>query len=189
MPDGLEPADEMVVSQLRGHVSGVVARRDPQRVVADVIASSRRRTLVPRLSRMIWGVAAAVVLVIVIAVSAGVSAYFGSETSSRIATAVVNDLQYVVSGARSLHLPPEVLTPYGEATQMGDDQLVDGLTVYAVRGIDPKQILVIKLKAGTRDDVGPLGDYFLLWRGGNAVISEICPYFDRTSDATPQVCR
>jgi len=105
---------------------------------------------------------------------------------SQIATAHVAGLEYSVGAARSLHVPPELVSKYGTVASITTRLDVDGTDVYSIRGIDPALVLLMKLKPGAHNDIGLLGDYAVLVRG--AGLDELCPYFDPSGEGAPTVC-
>jgi hypothetical protein len=105
---------------------------------------------------------------------------------SQVATANVDGLEYGVSAARSLQVPPELVSRYGTVASTNAPLDLDGTSVYSILGIDPALVLLMKLKPGAHDDLGLLGDYALLVRGSG--FEELCPYFDPFSEGAPTVC-
>jgi hypothetical protein len=103
------------------------------------------------------------------------------------ARAVVNGLTYDLAVARSLDLSSEELSPYRRVTSIQADFRYLDDVAYSIDRIEPASALVMRLAPGQRDDQ-PLGDYLLLIRGPDAWV-DLCPYFDVTSPATPDVCR
>lgn len=98
------------------------------------------------------------------------------------------DVNYALAAARNLSFAPSMLERYGavDGNEFGFE--FESLTAYSIRGVDPQHASVIKLKPGQGGDSGPLGDYFLLIRGPDT-FSELCPFLDKSSEATPRVCR
>jgi len=184
--DEPDPDERALTDGLKA-IAMAVKPRQPERVVEQVLVS-RAPTFalgVPRRSAAIVTVALVFVLVIG-AVSIG---YLNSQGASSLATATVGGVEYNLAAARNLNLPKGLLEPYGTATNIQvDADLFSGTAVFAIRGIDPASVLVLKLQPDARDDAGSLGEYFLLIRGPNAFRS-LCPYFDPSSETSPRVCR
>jgi len=185
MRDELDAREQELSAHLRTYVAEAVVQRQPEKVVASVLASRPRSAfLLPR-----FPLVPLAALLVAVTVGAAAIGYLGTESASSPATAVVGGLEYQMAAARSLDLPSSALEPYGSATQIqADAALFDGLTVYAVRGVDPATVLVLKLMPDARDDAGSLGEVFLLIRGPDAFRS-LCPYFEPSNEATPRDCR
>lgn len=104
-----------------------------------------------------------------------------------LATAQVAGLEYVVTVARSFDLPDSDLQPYGRA-EVAPLFAFEDLTAHSINGVDPRQVLVMRLEPEQTDNAGPLGRFILLVRGPGA-FGAVCQYFDPSSDATPSECR
>lgn len=187
MDDRLSPVDQDLASRIKALAVHATYPRDLVIVVDKAFAPptagwrGRQRWLRPP--------AVAVAAVLVLAVSVGTVGLLTKQfESSQLASARVNGLDYTVAAARSFDAPMDALTRYAETTIVDQGFAFDGLAAYSIRGVDPSQILVMKLAPDQRDDAGPLGSYILLVRGPDA-FALICAYFDPTSDATPRVCR
>lgn len=192
MQDELDREQELA-SRLNAYVSSSVRRRQPEQVVARVLARSAPRSgfRLPRLSVA----RAAVVLLLLVGVAS--IAFLGSQGAlpaeqggARAAKAFVGGVEYLPAPGRSFSVPSGLLEPYGTATRVEvNPGWLDGTTVYAIRGMDPARVLVMRFKPGARDDAGvPLGEFLLLVRG-RGTWQSLCPYFDPASDAIPTVCR
>lgn len=184
MPDDYDDSVIHVIRKLRAYASTMPVAREPDEVAASV-ADTDQETGSRRLFVPVGLLLGALAITASVAIYGRVSE--STSAGSDVAVAVVNDLEYVVSGARSLRIESDLLSRVGEATQFADHRLAD-TTAYSVDGIDAEQILVMRLVPGAEDDVGSLGEYFLLWRGADALL-QVCPYFDRSSPATPEECR
>jgi len=187
MYDPVSAEDQEIASSLQELAASRVHSRDPTEVAAKASAGPRRSRSGP-----VWKLAktpAAIGLVAILLVSIAAFGVFANQQgTSSLASATVNDLDYTLAAARSLVVPPSALSPFGRADRIDQSQEFDSLTVYSLLGIDPKHALVIKLKPGQNDDAGPLGDFFLLVRGPDT-FAELCPYFDKSSEATPSICQ
>lgn len=181
----LDARERALVDRLNAYVRSAVHPRAPESVVNAVLAHRPlRRVSFPRIFLMPAMAIVVVAMVGVVAIS-----YLGVDRGSSPATAFVDGVEYNLAAARSLHLPSDVLEPYGSVTRLqADPAQFEDLTAYAVRGVDPATLLVMKLKPDARDDSGTLGEVFLLVRGPDA-FRDLCPYFDPASDATPRDCR
>jgi hypothetical protein len=69
-----------------------------------------------------------------------------------------------------------VLDEYGPITAANGT--VSQPIAYALRGVDPRQFLVMRVDATVRDDLGPMGPFMVLWRDLHAQPDGICPYAD-----------
>ena len=195
MDDPLDPNDRLIVTSLRDLVDGAVEPRDTTVVVASVSETPRRRWAAPKLGLTATaGLAAIVVLV----ASAGAIVMLSGKDASWGTIAVVNELRYTVSGARGFEFPAGALAPYAEATLVSaapydeatlvDDNRLVGPTAYSIRGIDPSEVLLMKLKPGASDGT-PLGPYLLLVRGPDD-FAPVCPYFNHASEfGSPPECQ
>ncbi len=187
MDDRLSAVDQDLAYRIKALAFQGTYPRDPVTVVdkafARPTAGWRGR---PRWLRL---PAAAVAVVIVLAVSVGTVEVLTKQfESSQLASARVKNLDYTVAVARSFDAPVDALTRYAETTIVDQGFAFAGLAAYSIRGVDPSQILVMKLAPDQRDDAGPLGSYILLVRGPDG-FALICAYFDPASEATPRVCR
>lgn len=183
------PVDDQVVrTRLRELVDAAVEPRDPMEVAEHAFAQVRPAFGARSFSRLTAGRAALAGLAVLV-LSVGAVGYFvNQQGASRLASAIVNEHEYTLAAARSLRVAPEMLTPYGQVTRIDPSVIYEGLTVYSIRGVDPEHALLIRLAPGQRDDAGPLGEYFLLVRGPDA-FADLCPFFEKTSEATPRECR
>lgn len=171
--------------------AGQVRSRAPEAVVAQILAppSSGRSHATGRGSlRMV--AAFAVILLAVSGTAAGY-ALISRDSASRPATAEVNGLEYSAGFYRNLKLDPDDVAPYARLTRIDAGLLVEDSTAYAVRGVDPAQILVVKLVPGQGDDGGSFGEYAVLIRG--AALSRgdsraLCPFLDPTHPHTVETC-
>lgn len=180
MPNAI-PSEAEVASALKWYASLVLDGRNPAAVAADIASRKRPAGLVAfRIPALL---AAALALVLIVGFT--VVQLLG-QTGSRPATAKVQGLSYVVAAARSLELSGADLRVYGELNSFDSNLPIRGTTVYAIDGVDPGDALVVRLKPGSRDDAGPLGDYALLVRGSYA---SLCKFFDPASEVTPAECR
>jgi hypothetical protein len=68
------------------------------------------------------------------------------------------------------------LTPYGTASRW--TQPMPEATVWALAGVDPGRILVMRANVDARDDLGPQGPYVVLWAEGAAFPPALCAYAD-----------
>lgn len=125
-------------------------------------------------------------LLLAVLATGGVVLWMSGQGGSQFATATVDGVEYGVSVARSLRVPPDLVSKYGTATSITGGLDLDGTSVYTIRGIDPTLALLAKLKPGAHDDVGPLGEYAVLARGSG--LEELCPYFDSSGEGVPTVC-
>ncbi|MDQ3690783.1 MAG: hypothetical protein M3406_12275 [Chloroflexota bacterium] len=172
---------------IRAYADAGSPARDPDLVVRAIIAKSPPRPL--RLPRALTASASVLLLVAVFAVAS-----FGQMGSSP-ATAQVGGITvggvnlggttYGVGVARSIDLSGARLTVAGEARQDSGFR-TQGLTVYQVDDVDPRQILVMKLAPGERDDGGPIGDFLVLARGDG--YSLLCPYVEPGDPLAPAEC-
>lgn len=184
MRDELDPVDVELTRSLRSYVRRAVTVREPDFVVAQVLSarSEGTRLRIPR-----WSAPAAILVVLVALIGAGGVAYLGG--GSEVATARVGGNTYYLAVARNLDVPSELLEAYGAATEIEfDAAAVLSPTVYAIRGIDPATVLLLPVTPGAQDDAGPLGEFFLLTNGANALRS-ICPYFDDARGPLPRACQ
>ena len=191
MDDQISPADAAIGDQLRRYVAGGVGSRDVSAVVAHTVAAGGRKgrswlrfgpdhwSMAPRL---------AVLVVVVAAATAGIGTYINGQEATRPSGARVAGLEYTVAAARSFKVQSSMLAPYGQVSQIEIGYAFRDRTAFSIAGVDPKLALVLKLEPGQKDDWGPLGDYFLLIRGPDT-FAQLCPYFDRSSEATPRVCK
>jgi hypothetical protein len=186
MRDELDVEEPELGALLKAYVSRAVRPREPERVVATVVASPSPR-LALRVPRPL-GVAAIGVFVVA-AIGAVAIGYLGTQSASSVATATVNGMTYNLAAARNLDVPAAALEPYGSASQIqADASWFEGSTVYAIQGVDPSTVLVLKLTPEARDDAGSLGRFFLLIRGPDAFRS-LCSYFDPSIASVPRACR
>jgi hypothetical protein len=126
-------------------------------------------------------------ILVVLLVTIGAAILFGSPLGSRGTTASVGGLRYDVGVARSLQATSADLSPYGAVspyTDPGAYPFVDD-AAYALRGVDPRDALIVRWAADLRDDAGPLGEYALLTRRLAGEIPGLCAYFDPKSEASP----
>jgi hypothetical protein len=70
-------------------------------------------------------------------------------------------------------------------TRIDAGLLLEDSTAYDVRGVDPAQILVVKLVPGQGDEGGSYGQYVVLSRGGNRAL---CPFLDPAHPHTVESC-
>jgi hypothetical protein len=92
---------------------------------------------------------------------------------------------YDLGVVRSIDLSAARLTAVGEARQDSGFR-TQGSTVYQVDDVDPREVLVMKLAPGERDDAGSIGDYIVLARGNG--YSLLCPYFQPGDPLAPSTC-
>ena len=180
MPKSLK-SDAEIASALKWYASRVLAGRNPVTVAADVVIRGRRA----RKSAVRIPATLAAALAIALILGATTAMFLGQAGSSP-ATADVNGLTYGVAAVRSLHISEADLRAYGELGRFDSGLQIRGTTAYAIRGVDPRDALVVPLRAGAQDEGGPLGDYVLLVRGSYAAL---CDFFDPASNATPTECR
>lgn len=124
-------------------------------------------------------------LVLVLAVGAVVLS--GCTAGQGPATATVNGLTYDFGVVRSLRIEPADLTRYGEVTchtDPGAYPLAEDVA-YALRGITPDEIVIVKWVPGLTDEAGPLGEWAMLSRAVYSEVQGLCAYFDPTSQYTP----
>lgn len=133
---------------------------------------------------------AALAVLVVLLVAGAAILYVGSQFAISGPTARVAGLRYDVGVARSLRVGPADVTPFGPVdayTDPGAFPFADA-TAYALQGVDPRVALIVRWKAGLRDDAGSIGEYALLMRGSIAETPGLCAYFDPKSEATPPDC-
>jgi len=106
----------------------------------------------------------------------------------RAATADVAGGTYVVTGIDGVHLQAADLAPHAPIIRidMGTDWLLDR-TAYAVSGVDPARVLVIKLRQDVTEPNAPPSEFMLLLRGSDA-IRLLCPFIGRTGSKAPVDC-
>ena len=94
----------------------------------------------------------------------------------RGASADVAGFTYSVGAADDMNLPAAELQAYApiDRIDIGPDWLLDR-TAYAIPGVDPGQVLVIKLRLDRSGPNAPQSDFMLLLRGRDA-IRLLCPY-------------
>ena len=176
--------DPEVRRAMESWVGSQIRRRDSYGVAANATARSRPRWRSPALSR---SMAVAMVALLFAVGSLGAWALSRSGDASNLAGATVDGTTYTIAVARGLRVAPEMLTPYAEATGVRAFAL-DGTTAYAIEGISPQRVLVLKLKPGQVDDAGSIGNYLLLVRGPDT-FSLLCRFFDPAVPGSPSVCR
>ena len=92
---------------------------------------------------------------------------------------------YDLGVVRSIDLSTVRLTAVGEA-RLDYGFRTQGSTVYQLDDVDPRQILVMKLVPGERDNAGSIGQYLALVRGSG--YSLLCPYFSQGDPLAPSTC-
>src|SRR5918995_3068744 len=178
MTDESLSSEELAIGRLIGRLADVGTRhRDPTAVVQGVVGGAERR-------RFGWPVLAFGASIAVVLVLAPVVLGPFSQSSSP-ATAGVRGLTYDVAVARSIDLSGARLTPFAEATQ-NSGFATAGATAYAVDNLDPRQVLVMELRPGEKDDAGSIGSHLVLVRGEG--FSLVCPYFPAGDPLAPSVC-
>jgi hypothetical protein len=91
-------------------------------------------------------------------------------------TVRVNGRDYSVGVGRWLDEDALVLAQYGPITHANSG--VAEPIAYAIDGVDPEQILVMKAGSDERDDLGPTGPFMVLWGDLGTVPAAICGYAD-----------
>lgn len=187
MNDELSTAEQHLADQLRTLAIRGTSHRDAA-TVADAARAQRLAWWRRRPQRLrLPVVALAAVVMLAVSVTA-VGLLTTQQDASRLASARVRDLDYTLSVARSFDAPADALVPFADEVTVDPVFDFDGLVAYSIRGVDPSQVLVMRLAPDQRDDAGPLGRYVLLVRGPDA-FSLVCAYFDPRSEATPRACR
>jgi hypothetical protein len=184
MADRSVDFERMLADALQRHASQVRSRT-PEAVVAQVLAlpSSGRTRPSGRGSLRI--VAAFAVVLLAVSGTAAGYAFLSRDSGSRGATAEVNGREYAVAVYRNLNLGPDDVAPYAPLTGFDAGLALQDSTAYAVRGVDPAQILVVKLLPGQVDDGGSYGEYAVLSRGGSRAL---CPFLDPAHPHTVESC-
>lgn len=136
-------------------------------------------------------VAAFAVILLAVSGTAAGYVFLSRDSGMHPATAEVNGLEYSAGFYRNLRLDPDDVAPYARLTRIDAGLLLEDSTAYAVRGVDPAQILVVKLVPGQGDDGGSYGEYAVLSRG--AVLSSgdstaLCPFLDPLHPHTVESC-
>jgi hypothetical protein len=105
-----------------------------------------------------------------------VSATLVACLGSRGATAEVRGASYSVGSADDVHLDDVVMSPYAalDRIDIGSDWLTDR-TAYAIPGIDPAHVLVVKLRSDLSGPNTPQTPFLVLLRGSDAILL-LCPY-------------
>ena len=172
--------------RIRADADAGAPARDPNAVVRAAIASPPRR--LAGLPLRLMATASVLLLVVVVALAAvsqmGIGparAHVGGITLWGIN---IGGTTYDLGVVRSIDLSGARLTAVGEARQ--DYFRTQGSTAYQVDDVDPRQVLVMKLVPGERDDAGSIGDYVLLARGD--AYSLLCPYFRPGDPLAPSTC-
>jgi len=130
-------------------------------------------------------VAAFAVILLAVSGTAAGYALISRDSASHPATAEVNGLEYGVGVYRNLVLDPDDVGPYARVTRIDGGLRLEDATAYAVRGVDPAQILVVRLVPGQGDDGGSYGEYAVLSRGDSRAL---CPFLDPTHPHTVETC-
>ena len=82
---------------------------------------------------------------------------------------------------RYLTLESSDLSEIGEATRISHEY-IDSITVYAIQGVDSGSAVAMRSTPGASDDLGPIGEFLVLYAG--AYPSELCRY-ERADVAQP----
>ena len=165
-------------SALKKYASVIDAGRDARSIAAAAVAPRGPRRF-PRRPALVAAAALGLVL-------SATGAVLLSQSGIAPASARVNGLDYGIAAARSLHVSSADLQPYGDVERFDSPIPIVGRTAFALKGVDPRQALVVPLQPGSQDGAGGFGDYALLVQGSFAAV---CPYFDPASPATPDECR
>ena len=182
------PDERRVGDAIRAYANSGAGHRDAADVVARVSLghTGRRGSWLTFRPLRLVGAAAAVVLVMAVS-GAGGLLIGGVGTGASMSEASVNGLDYAVAIAPAFEIDGNLLSPYSSAPNPSRFHVVDD-TAYRIAGVDPRQILVMRLEPGQRTDEGPAGDYILLVRGPEG-FGPVCSYFDVQQETTPRVCR
>ena len=186
MTENVSSEELALGARIRAYADAGAPAREPRAVVRAVVASSPGR--LPGLALRLTASASALLLVVVVALAAV------SQTGIGPARAHVGGITlwginlggttYDLGVVRSIDLSGARLTAIGEARQ--DYFRTQGSTAYQVDDVDPRQVLVMKLVPGERDDAGSIGDYVVLARGD--AYSLLCPYFHTGDPLAPPAC-
>jgi hypothetical protein len=133
---------------------------------------------------------AAAALLVVLLVATGAAFLFGSQLGSSGTTASVGGLRYDIDLGRGLQITAADVVPYGAVssyTDAGGYPFADD-TAYALRGVDPRDALVVRWAAGLSDDFGRFPEYALLYRRLLWEVPGLCAYYGPKSASTPQEC-
>ena len=104
-----------------------------------------------------------------------------------IATATVEGRQYAQSISRGLQINAADLMPYAIATRRSRSHETLDEQTYRLGGLDPTQVLVMKLVPGQADDAGSIGSFLVLF-GGGFDSALLCPYQPTSGPLRPAEC-
>jgi len=163
--------------------------RDANAVVRTVVGRSPRRSL-RRLPMALIASVGVLALVAVVSLSIDYGDSGSSPARAHVGGITVGEFNlggttYDISVVRSIDLSAARLTAIGNARLDGGFRTA-GSTAYQLDDIDPRQVLVMKLIPGERDDAGLIGDYLVLIRGDGFLL--LCPYFPVGDPLAPSVC-
>ncbi len=184
MTETVSPEELALGLQIQALADAGAPARDPSAVVGAVLAKTPRS----RMSLPLALVASASVLLLVVVVAVASIGQMGSSPARAHVGGVtlwginLGGTTYDVGVVRSIDLSTARLTAVGEARQDSGFR-TQGSTVYQVDDVDPREVLVMKLAPGERDDAGSIGDYIVLARGNG--YSLLCPYFQPGDPLAP----
>ncbi len=187
MTETVSPEELALGLQIQALADAGAPARDPNAVVGAVLARTPRRRM--SLPMALVASASALLLVVVVAVasigqmgSSPARAHVGGITLWGIN---LGGTTYDLGVVRSIDLSTARLTAVGEA-RLDYGFRTQGSTVYQLDDVDPRQILVMRLVPGERDNAGSIGDYLVLQRGYS--YSLLCPYFSQGDPLAPSMC-
>jgi len=188
MDEPMNRFEQRLESALLEYVERPELSWDPAEVVADVTARARSAKP-PRASWFMparLATAAVVILAVGLTAAVGIRLVDRSSSGSYPAMAVVNSVDYLVGLARGMRIDARDLTPYGRVeTTNVPDWIVDP-TAFTLNGLDPLAVLVVHAAPGLSDDLGPLGDYFVLYPRG--AYPDLCAYYEPGHPSSPTEC-
>lgn len=173
--------------QVRAYADAGSPARDPDLVVRTILAKPPRRPF--GLPVALMASATVLLLLVVVSVASLVQTGIGPARAQVGGITLwginLGGTTYDLGVARSIDLSRARLTVVGE-TRQDSGFRTQGSTVYQVDDVDPRQILVMKLAPGERDDGGSIGDFLVLARGDG--YSLLCPYFESGDPLAPSEC-
>lgn len=189
MTEELSQDEVAIGQQIRMLGAAGALARDPDAVARAAIGTPPGR----RLMRLPLGLvaSASVLLLVAVVALASVGGMGSSPATAQVGGVTLGGISlggttYYISVARSIDLSDARLSAIGEARQNSGIRTI-GSTVYQVDDADPRQVLVMKLAPGERDDGGSLGEYLVLVHGNG--FSLLCPYFRDGDPLAPPECR